>query len=273
MDLIEAGNPALVNAMHQIASQNSAENRNRLYSIMLQSMFIIPTPAANIGLQPGMNTLTQGANIQILILNDNNGTQVTPFFTGVDALRSWHPNVPYIGLGARDLFNIVLRTQVQEIVINPFDPARKMLHPGGRVKRLEFELLAKGSIPPPSGRVDKLEIQAAQQVMIGVPSKELSSEVQESLVSTAEKITDIAELYLFQMATHQDGQWASNTAIGIQLTDGPREKSIDEIVKQLGGSAYGKVPQGEALDFIVLHGDFGEEIRARGILLFRRTSN
>jgi len=271
MNPIEAGNPELEKAMHEIALGDSPENRKRLYSTMLESMFVVPTPAAPSGLQPGVNTLAKDASIQMIILNDNSGTKITPIFTSVDALRNWHASVPYIGLGARDMFNIVLGTQVQEIAVNPFDPARKMTHPGGRVKRQEFELLAKGVIPTPPGNVAQIGLKAGEQVMIGVPAKRPSEEVERTLASTAEKIPEIAELYLFQMAAQREGQWSPDKVIGIQLTDSPHEKSIDEIVKQLGGSIQAKTAPGEVLNFMVLQGNFGQTIRARGILLFRRS--
>lgn len=38
-------------------------------------------------------------------------------------------------------------TDIQQIVINPFDPIRKMIRPGGRVARWEADLLSKGLIP------------------------------------------------------------------------------------------------------------------------------
>ena len=271
MNPIEAGNPDLVKAMHEIALRDGLENRERLYYAMLESMFVVPIPGTPSGLQPGMNTLAKDAGIQMIILNDNNGTKITPIFTGVDALRNWHGSVPYIGLRARDLFNIVLGTQVQEIAVNPFDPARKMTHPGGRIKRQEFELLAKGVIPMPPGSVVQMGLKAGEQVMIGIPAKRPPEEVERTLASTAETIPEIAELYLFQMAAQREGQWSPDKVIGILLTDDPHEKATDEIVRQLGSSIQAKMPLGEALNFMVLKGDFGQTIRARGILLFRRT--
>lgn len=55
----EEGNHAFVQAMQEVAPRDTPENRKRLYSIMLQTMLIVPIPEVPAGLKPGFNT-TEG---------------------------------------------------------------------------------------------------------------------------------------------------------------------------------------------------------------------
>ena len=76
---------------------------------------------------------------------------MTPVFTDEEALRNWDPNTPSIGLNSRDLFKLIVPLPFAEVIINPFDPIRKMIRPGGHLTRPEFEALAAGCLPVSHG--------------------------------------------------------------------------------------------------------------------------
>ena len=71
-------------------------------------------------------------------------------FTDEEALRNWNKTIPWIALQGTAFFQAVDSTEAEEIVINPYEPENpnsKMIRPGGRVTRWEFEALAEGRIP------------------------------------------------------------------------------------------------------------------------------
>ena len=144
---IDKGNPALVQAMHEVATNDNPDTRKNLYEALLASMLLIPVPELPPGVGPGMQTLQSGVQLQLVRLIDANKNPISVAFTDTDALKNWDPNTPFIGLKSVDLFRALFGTDVQELAINPFDPIRKMIRPGGRVKRGELELLAKCELP------------------------------------------------------------------------------------------------------------------------------
>ena len=267
----EDGNPALVRAMHDIALNDNPETRKTVYEALLGSMLLVPVPeipADLAGLGPGFHTATSKTQIQLRRITDRNQVQVTAAFTDLEALKNWDPNTPYLGLNAPDLFRLVIGTDIQEVAINPFDPVRKMIRPGGRVTRAELELLANGIVPgSPASKTIQLPLKANEKVLIGRPTKPPSPAVEELLRSKAASFSSIGELYVFQMAT-QAG--SSHTVIGINLREDVSREQQDEIARSMGASVQAELKGGQSLDFMFLRGAMLEQIRALGGLIFRR---
>lgn len=121
-------NPRLVQAMHEVALDGTPEKRKALYAELLGATFILPTPELNA--KPGVHIAEGKMTLQIIGIKDASGKDVTPAFTDDEALRNWNPNTPSVGLRAVDYFKMVAGIAAfQEIVINPFDPRRKMIRP------------------------------------------------------------------------------------------------------------------------------------------------
>jgi hypothetical protein len=268
---IEEGNPALVRAMHDIALNENPENRKKVYEALLGSMLLVPVPEIPADLNslgPGLHTATSKTQIQLRRITDRNQIQVTAAFTDLEALRNWDPNTPYLGLNAPDLFRLVMGTDIQEVAINPFDPSRKMIRPGGRVTRAELELLAKGIVPgSPESKIAQVQLKANEKVLIGRPAHPPSPAVEELLRSTAASFSSIGELYLFQMAT-QAG--SSHTVIGINLSEDVSREQQDEIARSLGASVQAELKTGQSMDFMFLRGAMRDQIRKLGAVIFRR---
>jgi hypothetical protein len=265
----EVNNPDLVRAMHELALSDNPENRRHLYDALLASMLWVPVPELPRGLEPGHQTTNKPVQLQITGTTDRNGVRLAPAFTDSEALRNWDPNTPHLAIKAKELFRFVMGTDIQGIVINPFDPIRKMIRPGGRVTRAEIDLLSKGIVPSRIGpRVVQYQMKADQKVFIGIPAVRPSSTVEGLLSSVAAATPDILELYLFQMATPDGG---SNSVIGIQTARVVSRQLEDELAAKLGEAVRPGLERGQSLDFLALHGEFGERIRARGLLIFRRS--
>lgn len=265
---LEDGNPKLVLAMHELALKENPENRKNLYEALLGAMLLIPVPEIPSGLGPGLQTTKTNVQLKFTPILDRDKRQVAPAFTDVEALQNWDPNTPYVGLKAQEFFRLVMGTDFHAIVINPFDPIRKMIRPGGRVTRAELDLLSKGIAPTrvgPSGV--QFQLKSNERVAIGIPVKRPSSSVETSLRNKASELPEIGELYLFQMAT-QVG--STHTVIGIELNKTVPRALEDEIARTLGAYIQAKLESGQSLDFLILRGFMRDQVKATGILLFQR---
>lgn len=263
-------NAHLVQAMHRMAAADNTENRKSLYEALLGSTLIIPTPELPEGLRAPRGKLAEGnTKIAMVGFNDKQGRKVTPAFTDLEALRTWDPNTPSLGLKAQALFQMIIGTDFQALVINPFDPIRKMIRPGGWVTRSELDLLSKGIAP---GRIRQkgfqFQLKTDQMVAVGIPAVRPSPEVEQALKAAAAAIPEISELYLFQIATPQG---YSQSAIGIGVAEGLAREKEDDLCVKLGEASQMKLARGQSLDFLVLRGRMGRDIRERGLLIFRRS--
>jgi hypothetical protein len=265
---VEDGNPALVRAMHEIALHDNPENRKKLYEAFLGSMLWVPVPEIPAGLGPGMQATKTGMQIQLTGNLDRNQVRITTAFTDVEALRNWDPNTPYLRLKAQELFRFVMGTDIQAVVINPFDPIRKMIRPGGRVNRSELDLLSQGIVPSPIGPKNvQFQMKAGEQVFIGRPTNPPSPAIEELLRNKAASLPAIAELYVFQMATKAG---SSHTVIGIDVSgDVPRNQQ-DEIAHGLGTCVRSELKANQSLDFMFLNGSLRDQVRSGCALIFRR---
>jgi hypothetical protein len=268
---IEEGNPLLAVAIHELALNETLLNRERVYKELLRSTLLVPVPEIPPGLGPGVQSIAADIQIQLSTALDRNQHRVVPAFTDVEALRNWDPNTPYLGVKAPELFRFVIGTNIQQIVINPFDPVRKMIRPGGEITRSEFELLSRGVVPECAARKNaQVKAKPGQQVVIGIPAEDLRDDVKVGLRILAASIPEIEELYLFQMATQNGKEWSTHEVIGIQFDGYPTDRRANEIVEQVGNGIQAKLEKSESLDFVALSGDFGAKVRSDTTLIFKR---
>src|SRR5690348_7765866 len=266
-DSVEIENPSLLQAMDAVAKNDNPESRSRLYQALLNCTLLVPVPEIPDGMSPGRNNVSTGVRIQLTAIPDSKSVRITPAFTDVDALRNFDPNTPYIGLKSIDLFRILAdANEIQDILINPFDPVRKMLRPGGRVTRREILQLANGAAPTNTGH-QQFEFKEQEKVMIGLPANPPSVAAQELLRMKASELSEVAALYFFQMAR---AQGPSATVIGIGLGSNASQRRRQEIANTLGSSIQSELKEGQFLDFMFLEGPFGDNIRKIGGLIFRR---
>ena len=75
------------------------------------------------------------------------GRKWTPVFTDMAALRIWDPNISCAAKPGQDFFKAMMEIDLDEVVINPFDPIRKRIRPMAMVTRFEMKALAAGLVP------------------------------------------------------------------------------------------------------------------------------
>lgn len=144
-ELASVSNPKLLAAMRELALKESPRNRERVYSALLAAKFLLPTP--ELSGPPGLWIADGRRSIKLIGVKNRSGMEVTPAFTDDEALRNWDPNTPSVALNALDFFQLIVPLPFSEVIINPFDPVRRMIRPGGHVTRPEFEALAAGRMP------------------------------------------------------------------------------------------------------------------------------
>src|SRR5690242_4645402 len=142
-------NSPLPAAMLAVAHGDSPETRRVLYESMLKTWFVVPTREA-VPDAAGFHDIQEGIAASFSLEHDSAGLLVAVAFTDEEALRNWNKTIPWIALQGTGFFQAVASTEVEDIVINPYDsgdPNSKMIRPGGRVTRWELEALAQGDIP------------------------------------------------------------------------------------------------------------------------------
>src|SRR5438874_7020483 len=143
-------NTRLLRAMHELAIRDSNGTRKKLYELFLDCQFYIPVPELPDRLRqpdPAQKQVSEPLRIGLRGFLDRDGGKTTPAFTDLEALQNWDPNTPYLIIRSKPYFQMVRGTEFEQIAINPFDPIRKMLRPGGFITRREFEALAEGWVP------------------------------------------------------------------------------------------------------------------------------
>jgi hypothetical protein len=256
-------NAALLRAIENVASSDNPQNRTNLYRALLDSVLLVPVPEIPGGLAEGTHTLPHPVQIALLQLTDSQQRQVTPAFTDEEALRNWDPNTPFVGLKADLYFRLVKGMEISAILINPFDPVRKMLRPGGRIMRFEFEALADGILPgrPDASGATFMTFVKGQSVLIGEPATPPSPQILEALSAAGRSAPEIRQLYLFQMSTEEGD---SRAVIGIDWRREPEDSRARTILDALAQAVHPFLAGRNFLDFMVVKDSLGEAIRQRG---------
>jgi hypothetical protein len=262
----KADNTALLRAIQSVASADSPQNRDRLYRLLLDCTLLIPVREIPDSLRRGSRSPGSLGDISLQHLRDRQHMPVTPAFTDEAALRNWDPNTPFLGIRAREYFRMVKATEIGAILVNPFDPIRKMLRPGGRIARFEFEALAEGIVPGPldSSGALHMTLSEGRTARVGPPAKSLPGNLVDAMVAAARRTTEIRQLYLFDMALDSGD---AHAVIGVDLA-GPLEPSgLQPVLKRLADAVHPLLAGRSYLDFMVLSDSLGEEIRKIGTRL------
>lgn len=134
--------------------------------------------------------------------------------------------------------------------------------------RAEMEVLANGIVPNFTGpKTAQFQLKANEKVFIGRPARPPSRTIEELLRKEADSFPTISELFVFQMAT-QAG--SSHTVIGINLSEDVARNRQDEIAKSMSMAVRPELKPDQSLDFMFLRGSMLDQVRALGILIFRR---
>ncbi|PYU22364.1 MAG: hypothetical protein DMG30_15075 [Acidobacteria bacterium] len=261
-------NPRLLTAMHEIALNDTPAKRKQLYAELLQAALILPTP--EVSGKPGLQTSDGQTTIQIIGIKDANNVDVTPVFTDDEALRNWDPNTPSIALKARALFEMLVPLPFQEVIINPFDPRRKMLRPGGRVTRREFESLAKGVPPEPTPAMSTVRPPAGTRLMFGKQKRVFADDVRERVKQTLAKVDGLESAFLLAVAY---GDEHPHGAIAVRLAKPLAEERLRFLAKLVLEIVRPSLTDKEPFDLIPLSTQFYEDVARFITPFYEQASN
>jgi hypothetical protein len=252
--------------MLAVAHGDSPETRRVLYESMLKTWFLVPTrePAPD---APGFHDIQEGTAASFSLEHDSAGLLVAVAFTDEEALRNWNKTIPWIALQGAAFFQAVASTEAEEIVINPYeldDPASKMIRPGGRVKRWEFEELAQGNLPLVQAD-EGAEMQTAQSVLVTMPTQMPAAEVFDALGATASKFTDVVALY-FAQVIYPDGE--PHWTVAVEFTSGSSRKHVERAMAALTKEAGTVFPKTVAGDLMPASTALGQSIKTTGKKFF-----
>ena len=128
----ELMNPELQQAIEAVTANNTSTTRRKLYEVLLETTFCIPSSASD----------DKEGTSQISATQNEAGELVLVAFSDPAALRRWEQNPEaMLVMPAQQLFQLALDNNFAEILINPAGPA------GGKLARHEFARLAQGVIP------------------------------------------------------------------------------------------------------------------------------
>lgn len=250
--------------MLAVAHGDSPEARRVLYESMLKTWFLVPTREA-VPDAPGFHDIKSDTAAMFSLEHDPAGLLVAVAFTDEEALRNWNKTIPWVALQGTGFFQAVAGTEAEEIVINPYeldDPASKMIRPGGRVTRWEFEALAHGDMP----RVqpdDDAETQGTspQSVLVTMPTQMPAPEVFTAMGAAAGKLTDVVALY-FAQVIYPDGE--PHWTVAVEFTSACSPKHVERAMSALTKAARHIFPRTVTADLLLASTALGRSITTTG---------
>jgi hypothetical protein len=253
-------NSPLPAAMLAVAHGDSPETRRVLYESMLKTWFLVPTREA-VADEPGLHDVQESTADSFSLEHDPAGLLVAVAFTDEEALRNWNKTIPWVALQGTAFFQAVASTEAEEIVINPYeldDPASKMIRPGGRVTRWEFEELAEGRIPQEEPREQEVE---QQSVLVTMPKQMPTSEMFEAMGKAAHAFPEIAGMY-FGQVIYPDGE--PHWTIAVEFAADPPAKLVKHIMASLVQEARRVFPRNNTTDLLPASTALGQSIKTSG---------
>lgn len=253
-------NSPLPAAMLAVAHGDSPETRRVLYESMLKTWFLVPTREAAPD-APGFHDIQEGTAASFSLEHDSAGLLVAVAFTDEEALRNWNKTIPWIALQGTAFFQAVASTEAEEIVINPYeldDPGSKMIRPGGRVKRWEFELLVEGHIPEEDSNEQGSD---SQNVLVTMPKHMPTPETFDAMGKAARVFPEIVGLY-FGQVIYPDGE--PHWTIAVEFGPGTSAKELKHNMAALVEEARRVFPRNITTDLLPASTTLGQSIKTNG---------
>jgi hypothetical protein len=246
--------------MLAVAKDDSPQNRQKLYQSMLNAWFIVPTrePVPD---KPGFSTVPANVVDSFSLEHDSAGQVVAVAFTDEEALRNWNMSVPWVALQGIAFFQAVANTEAEEIVINPYEPENpgsKMIRPGGRVTRWEFEELAAGHLPQQDSNGQEAE---SQSVLVTMPKQMPTEEMLNAIGEAARAFPEIAGMY-FGQVIYPDGE--PHWTVAVEWAADPAAKLMKPMMAALVKAARHVFPRSVTTDLLPASTALGESIKALG---------
>jgi hypothetical protein len=265
----------LLPAMLAVAHADTPANRHILYQALLATWFVVPVremPAA----RPGFHDMDPDTPANFSLEHDSDGNPVLPVFTDEEALRNWNKDIPWIAMRGEGFFRAVAATEAGDVVINPYEPenpASKMIRPGGRVARWEFELLAQGLNPQ-----DNMD-EESSSVLLATPKEMPAPAFFQALCAVAKAIPSVEAIYFSQIMFSEtmfsqttDARGGSRRGLAVDFAEGTSEGAIRQALDELDRCVRPLLATSELLDLFSSSSDLGQAISRNGQKFYQRQS-
>jgi SseB protein N-terminal domain len=259
---------ALLESITALAKKDTIEERKRFYRLLSEAILWMPTSELSDKFaRAGSHISDEATQLQIVGF-DVEGRKRTPVFTDEEALRSWDPNTPSVGLPAKAYFGMIVRTAMDDVVLNPFQPNRKMIRPGAIITRLEFQAIAEGMIPTgfDKGGV-QLTITTPHKSTIRPATEPLTAEQRTAILSLAENIPRLRAVFHYEAEFEHAGV---HRVIGLEFRGFVSGEQTSEIIRNLGQLIQKHLRRGESIDFTVLNAESAAMAEKSGETVFSR---
>lgn len=253
-------NSPLPAAMLAVAHEDSPQNRRILYQSMLDTWFVVPTRKTAPD-KPGFAAVPGNIADSFSLEHDSGGQLVAVAFTDEEALRNWNVSIPWIALQGTAFFQAIANTGAEEIVINPYEPANpgsKMIRPGGRVTRWEFEELAAGRIPEQDSTAEAVE---SQSVLVTMPKQMPTPEMFNAIGEVAGSFPEIVGLYFVQVI-YPDGE--PHWTVAVEFAAAPLAKQVKRMMAALVEEARRVFPRSVTTDLLPASTALGQSVKTTG---------
>lgn len=262
-------NPRLLKAMHEVALDDTPEKRRTVYAELLAAVLLVPTPETTF--PPGAHVADGTMSFQIIGIKDASGKDVTPAFTDDEALRNWDSKTASVGLRAADYFKMVASIPAfQEIVINPFVAGRKMIRPGGRVTRREFESLAKGVLPDPKPALQTINAAAGTEMRFKKLENRFPDSAMQQIREILARFEEAQSAFLLKVAY---GQEKPHSAIAVHFSISLPQEKQRLLAKLVLETVRSLLAKGEVFDMIPMSGSLYKDVSRTVQSFYQRALN
>jgi len=211
-----------------IASVNEAARPDFYRALLGEEVLLVLAPQE--GQEPGEAQLEEGQQIQLQVLQDNK----IPIFSSVARMSDGGVDngpVTYVRLPGHAFFQM---TQGQDVVLNPFSPAGKLLPADEIGAMLSGQLTQAGGLPPDA------------QVTLSQPET-MPEGLEDSLRAFGATVPSVRAIYLAQMTLANDPSQPARLLLAFDTTD-----QNPEFLPQLGPALEGRTGEFQHVDLMLL---------------------
>lgn len=261
----------LLQAIEEIARADNPNSRANVYRQMLSAWFWFCVPELPEGSKAGLFVAQRELQIPIQLGSNAKGEKIFPVFTDPVALANYDPNSPHMALPSKEVFKIALDSDVALLVINPHDPIRKRIRPGGTVTRGELTSLAEGVIPEagPDEKGQTLQIPAGTQVLVGRSALPLGDAIRDQIKRVGAQFPEVEKIFRYRIVLPQSGKGSDILAI---LSNVKNEEEFRSIVTTLMSAIQPLLDTGQYMDLTRVTQSNRAVVEEHGEILYERTS-
>jgi SseB protein N-terminal domain/SseB protein C-terminal domain len=250
-------NAGLERVMTEMSARPDIKVRRVLYQELLKGTLLLPTPGPA-HLPPGGAPLKE---VQVVTRPGAPGETVWIAFTGLEPLRLWwgQPGSPHLAVKGEELFPLALRNRVDTLLINPAGPI------GGRLTRMEIQMLAERTIPmEDGGGLQGLQAGAGSEIRIGPPSRLPEAALVDYLRAEMGRNRLVRAGYL---AAIEIGSGAPHWLLALQFEPAQAPQEAKAFLEGIGSGASAFLKHGEFMDLVPLEEghEWLETVRKCGI--------